>query len=413
VKIQANRPEYYAFGAKLTGVLADIFNLPMTIITSPKGYGKQLAVSAYILNTNALSFWLNIPQNSDKGTFLKGFWGAFSGAAPEAAPKDFPPSDGADDDAKIDVAVNAIRMFAAAQNGRETVVVINNFQNVQSYAQTGVFEFLHGIASSFIPRFHLVLLSDCLLPLCAGEYRSEFVREIGKSLLRLDKAEIEAFFRYYGITLTAAEVEKALRFSEGWLYALSALIIASLETNRFDDGVVEVSARRMVNYLYDSIWASLQKTEQDFVILMAGWEAFTCEQARFACLRSGLTRDPEVLLDNLFRHHALIDYDAEKGAYTFHGLMRRLAEQEARKSPSRETILRISRELCSGYDAWDARFDLSSLSEREMEVYALLCEGKTYRDIGEELYISVNTVKTIVKTVYRKLGISGRKDLAS
>jgi ATP/maltotriose-dependent transcriptional regulator MalT len=397
---QTNKPAYYAFGPKLTCVLADIFNLPMTIITSPKGYGKQLAVSAYILNTNALSFWIGIPPDSGTKEFLAYFWDtlAFSFAAPG-------------DSAGTGAAVNAVRMFAAAQNGRETVVVIDNFHNLRLSDQAGVFDWLRGIAASFIQRFHIVLLSDCRMPLRAGEYRSEFIREISKPLLRLDEPEIIAFFRYYGISLTACEAGKALLFSEGWLFALSALIIMSLETNRFDDGVVESAALRMVRYIYDSIWNDLRKQEQNFILLMAEWEIFTREQARFACVRSGITRDPDALLNDLLHHHALIDYDAEKDAYRFHGLLRKLAEREKRKSPLKETIFRVSKEMRSGYDTRTVKLNLSSLSEREMEIYALLCEGKTYREIGETLYISVNTVKTIVKTIYRKLGISGRKNL--
>ncbi len=52
-----------------------------------------------------------------------------------------------------------------------------------------------------------------------------------------------------------------------------------------------------------------------------------------------------------------------------------------------------------------------SLTNREVEVCHLISEGKSYVEISSELYISQNTVKTHVRRVYSKLGISSRKEL--
>lgn len=51
------------------------------------------------------------------------------------------------------------------------------------------------------------------------------------------------------------------------------------------------------------------------------------------------------------------------------------------------------------------------LSEREQEVLDRLAEGKTYRQIGEELFISRNTVAYHVKRIYAKLHAKTRADL--
>ena len=55
--------------------------------------------------------------------------------------------------------------------------------------------------------------------------------------------------------------------------------------------------------------------------------------------------------------------------------------------------------------------DSLGLSPREMEIVALLLEGKTNKEIGEQLFISSNTVKTHVKNIYGKLNISNRIQL--
>lgn len=56
-----------------------------------------------------------------------------------------------------------------------------------------------------------------------------------------------------------------------------------------------------------------------------------------------------------------------------------------------------------------ARF--GNLSERESQVTILLLQGKTYRTIAGELYISENTVKYYVKNIYSKLNIQSRAEL--
>ena len=51
------------------------------------------------------------------------------------------------------------------------------------------------------------------------------------------------------------------------------------------------------------------------------------------------------------------------------------------------------------------------LSERESEVASLLLKRKTYKMIGEELFISENTVKYYVKNIYSKFDVHSRSEL--
>jgi DNA-binding NarL/FixJ family response regulator len=50
------------------------------------------------------------------------------------------------------------------------------------------------------------------------------------------------------------------------------------------------------------------------------------------------------------------------------------------------------------------------LSERELEVLALLASGRTNSEIARDLYIAVGTVKTHVNNIYRKLGTRNRAE---
>ncbi len=53
------------------------------------------------------------------------------------------------------------------------------------------------------------------------------------------------------------------------------------------------------------------------------------------------------------------------------------------------------------------------LSDRELAVLHLLATALTQREIGRELYLSLNTVKTHARNIFRKLGASSREDAVS
>jgi DNA-binding NarL/FixJ family response regulator len=55
--------------------------------------------------------------------------------------------------------------------------------------------------------------------------------------------------------------------------------------------------------------------------------------------------------------------------------------------------------------------ELDLLTDREREVLQLIARGYTYREAGEELFISVKTIETHVSSVLRKLQLSNRNEL--
>lgn len=57
-------------------------------------------------------------------------------------------------------------------------------------------------------------------------------------------------------------------------------------------------------------------------------------------------------------------------------------------------------------------FGTEPLTRREREVALLAAEGRTSREIAEQLVVSVRTVDNHLASIYRKLGIAGRHELA-
>lgn len=51
------------------------------------------------------------------------------------------------------------------------------------------------------------------------------------------------------------------------------------------------------------------------------------------------------------------------------------------------------------------------LTRREEDVLRLLMEGMTFAQVADELVVSLNTIKSHVRRIYAKLGVSGKRDL--
>lgn len=71
----------------------------------------------------------------------------------------------------------------------------------------------------------------------------------------------------------------------------------------------------------------------------------------------------------------------------------------------------ISEERDDSADRMPAFAEKYHLSQREMDVVKALSSGQKYQDIADTLFISVNTVRTHVKNIYRKLEIDNQRTL--
>ncbi|WP_313544992.1 helix-turn-helix transcriptional regulator [Leifsonia aquatica] len=72
----------------------------------------------------------------------------------------------------------------------------------------------------------------------------------------------------------------------------------------------------------------------------------------------------------------------------------------------------IARHIPGGAPSWPYRFpvleELPTLSRRELEILFALTRCRTREELADQLQVSINTIKTQLRSVYRKLGVSSR-----
>jgi len=62
--------------------------------------------------------------------------------------------------------------------------------------------------------------------------------------------------------------------------------------------------------------------------------------------------------------------------------------------------------------SYDDIFSRTGISSREQEIVYLVLKGLGNRDIAKQLFISLNTVKTHIRNIFRKMGVKSRFELA-
>jgi LuxR family transcriptional regulator, maltose regulon positive regulatory protein len=83
---------------------------------------------------------------------------------------------------------------------------------------------------------------------------------------------------------------------------------------------------------------------------------------------------------------------------------------DAREEPYLRELISAAGQLVAPARAVVTTPLVESLSARELTVLRYLCSRLTYREIAAALYVSLNTLKSHVRSVYRKLGVESRAD---
>jgi len=127
--------------------------------------------------------------------------------------------------------------------------------------------------------------------------------------------------------------------------------------------------------------------------------------ARLRAVRPGMRI--LVLLKNADRDETIQALDAGADAV----LARTASEMDLREATVRLTLGQryVSPQLlAAAFDHSGARTERDRFTDRERDVLAVLVEGFSNREIADKLFIGEATVKTHLRNIYDKLGVSNR-----
>jgi DNA-binding NarL/FixJ family response regulator len=137
----------------------------------------------------------------------------------------------------------------------------------------------------------------------------------------------------------------------------------------------------------------------------------------FGGRRHVLGRARQMVVDDLVQHVVLYTWDATEEFLTVAHHMG--VSGVLFKSATAEELVRGLERVCGGEQPG---FDMPQrggrqaatpeLTSREAEVVALLSLGLSNDEIGKELFLGVETVRTYVRQIYRKLGVRNRTQAA-
>ena len=160
---------------------------------------------------------------------------------------------------------------------------------------------------------------------------------------------------------------------------------------------------------------------------LEGWEADAARQGRVRsqvealCLQAlafSANQDPNRAAQALVEALRIGQSKGFRRLFLDEGApMARLLQAALHQLPSRSlgiyasTLLHsFSPELVSGPAAGGAAVRVEPLSQQEARVLRLLVGGMSNAEIARELVVSINTVKTQVKSIYRKLDVTSREE---
>lgn len=77
----------------------------------------------------------------------------------------------------------------------------------------------------------------------------------------------------------------------------------------------------------------------------------------------------------------------------------------------RECVIPTARKVVSSFQARQASIpQKANLSPREREVLECLAQGRAYKQISDQLGVSIDTIRTYIRRIYEKLHVCSRTE---
>ncbi len=421
----------------------------LVLISAPAGYGKTTLISQW-LHTYSQSFaWLIVDASQSS---VEIFWQHIIGALQTLIPDIGLQSLLYLDDKEIEKAVIALlndldRLDVAQESDHAYTLVMDDFHKADSIDNRASLNlFLDHLPPSL--RVVMTVRQDPALALARRRANGQLV-EIQQQDLAFSSDECLEFLQQrlilQGQQEDSISPEQALALTqatEGWitgiqLSAMSAIPTISAVKFNSDDKNLN---RDMADYLFEEVFSQQPKPLQDFLLFTACVEKFCPALTNNLCnIEHSYHVIKELEAANLF----IIALDNHQSWYRYHDLFRQflllhfqtLGQEQQQilhltaanwfeeggyhELALQHTEMLKNRGKCSTLFEDTAAEKTTStskeiegliepLTKRETQVMALVHQGLSNKEIAEQLFISLNTLKVHIRNLYGKMGVENR-----
>ncbi|MDV7135300.1 LuxR C-terminal-related transcriptional regulator [Williamsia muralis] len=313
---RASLPPGFVHRQRLDAMLDRGVDRTVTIVTGGPGYGKTLAVSAWV-NHNRLPgpvVWLTAAHSYD----VRGLWtdllnafksaGALPGNSPlgEITPG---PTFGSAELSRI--------VAAMTQLPGPVVLVLDD---VHELTDRAVVDSITRLIECRIPQLRLVLVGRTTPPVHLSRLRlADDIVEMGADDLMYTAAETRQVCAVGGFTLTADELGLLFTRTQGWPAGVRLALMSIEESSA--PAVDHANNRRVAEYLLEEILERLEPRDRLFLLATSVVEQMSPDLARALSGRA----DSAQMLDMLVSHNALTVRLSDRPTwYRYHPLLRDL-----------------------------------------------------------------------------------------
>jgi LuxR family maltose regulon positive regulatory protein len=443
-------------------------NQTLTLISAPAGFGKTTLLADWARQSERSVAWLTLDAQDNEPvrfwvylvtalrTILPGLGEDMLTALQSPGPAAIP--------LLLAEMINGI-----AECGFPFVLVLDGLHLITDSA---IHASLVSIVENLPPEMHLILSSRADPPWPLARLRGRaMLTEVRAAALRFTLQETELFLNTaMGLGLTSEEITALDRRIEGWITGLQMAAISMLRYRRQGAGdlgpfipAFTGSHRFFVDYLVEEVLDQQPALIREFLLHTSILERMTAPLCDAILDRTG----SEQILEELERANLfVVPLDEQRCWYRYHPLFADLLRHRlTRKGPEVLAALHArARTWCTEMGlpdvtvpanphclvastpafvteaplsraqpprrpairaagqpfVWratqrnkigDAPGDaplVEPLTERELEILQFLNTNLSSKEIGRELYISVHTVRSHVKSIYGKLGVHSR-----
>lgn len=291
------------FSDRLTEVLSQIPQYPLTVMEAPMGYGKTTAIQEYAAKNGITALWETVRENGE-AQFWSGFCEVFAELDRDCSRKLTElglPVDGA-------ARREAVALIANRQGKDQALFVIDDYHLL---TEPDVHEFIVNLVQQKIPGLHVVIATRMVSLAMLEELTLKgLAQHVTQSFFELTPAEIIKYYQRCGVRLKPQEAEALHSYTEGWISALYLCLLGFLQEGRFEKPV------NLQELLAKTVYGPLTSELREFLVHICAFEYFTLPQAQFMWPH----HNAAPLLKRLMAQNAFIRYDARGQVYHLHNI---------------------------------------------------------------------------------------------